>query len=308
VLFSPDGQWLAAKTDWQLVLWDWKHSQVQPRVFGPEPPAMFGGGGGSDSDFRTGQTMDISQGGNQIVFGKNYGDPGQYIWSLLDPTAAPRTLKDGYSGNQTNNLLFSPDGRWLATNPTYSGVALLWDLKSTAATFKELTGNRRMVSALAFSPDNHWLATGHGNDIYLWDLTSADPSSSPRILQGHSMTIWSLAFSPDGRILASGSRDKTIRLWDMTVKNIASSVVVLSGHTADVYDLAFARNGTLLVSNSLDGTTHVWDLNFERMLEMACEQAGRNFTQEEWSLYFDLENYRKTCPQWPQATETTPNQ
>jgi hypothetical protein len=31
-------------------------------------------------------------------------------------------------------------------------------------------------------------------------------------------------------------------------------------------------------------------------IEIACQRASRNFTQEEWSQYFANEEYRATCP------------
>jgi hypothetical protein len=34
------------------------------------------------------------------------------------------------------------------------------------------------------------------------------------------------------------------------------------------------------------------------LASLACQVAGRNLTQDEWSQYFPEDNYRLTCQEW----------
>jgi WD40 repeat protein len=314
VEFSPDVKWLVTNNYWQVIALPWTdRDQENWQAFGPKPPTAFGGGGGGQEGFRPGDNQVFSPDGQWIVFGKNSSatndegiesPSGRFIWNLGDLSKDPLELQDPFS--LTNHMSFSPDGHWLAVVPDSGGIAILWELTlpEPATRFVELIGNRRLVSAIAFSSDSRWLATGHGNDVYLWDLTSQNPATAARILQGHTGIIWSLAFSPDGQTLASGSRDQTIRLWDMNASNITTSAILLEGHTAEVYDILYANDSTL-VSNSLDGTTRFWRLNFAEMLALACREAGRNFTEQEWDLYFSGETSREICAEWSSSAVPT---
>jgi hypothetical protein len=49
----------------------------------------------------------------------------------------------------------------------------------------------------------------------------------------------------------------------------------------------------------LDPVLILWDVDPQSWVNRACQIAGRNFTQAEWTQYFPDEPYRITCPQWP---------
>jgi WD40 repeat protein len=305
--FSADSRWMISGAQGKIFVWDLQSSSANSDpAFTFEPERTAGGGGsGGDPDLRSDAGLAISPAGKWAAIGEGYLLSGTWVWDLQNPAKEPLTLTlDG--GNYTTNLIFSPDERWLAAAYDHS-VGVLWDLSAPDQNIPhyDLIGNRRLISALAISPDNHWLATGHGSDVYLWDLTSNDPSSAPQILQGHTMVVWSLVFSPDGSTLASASRDNTIRVWDMNAKNIMTSAVILNGHADAVYDLRFTQNGSTLASSSYDNTVRLWNMNVDELINLACKKAGRNFTKQEWALYFSEEAYRATCDQWALAQPET---
>ena len=92
--------------------------------------------------------------------------------------------------------------------------------------------------------------------------------------------LTNLGWARNGELLAITSSDGTVRLWD--VERSASAGVVWTGSGAvsgspPWYDEA---TQTLWVSSS--GKLVQIPLDPARWLELACEAAGRNFTQEEW--------------------------
>jgi hypothetical protein len=66
----------------------------------------------------------------------------------------------------------------------------------------------------------------------------------------------------------------------------------------------FSSDGRwLLLSN--DTGFHLWHVDIGEIKEFACRIVGRNFTWEEWQLYFSGEKPYRTCDQWPVPAEPT---
>jgi WD40 repeat protein len=158
-------------------------------------------------------------------------------------------------------VLFSADGRWLATR---SGRSVwLWDvaaiLTTRIAEGQELARlvHQKSVQAIAFSPDGRWLATAAGNPpgtgkVYLWETATGQAI----VEMAYDNWVNSIAFSPDGRWLANGGGDRLVRIW--------------------------------LIQP-------------EDLINEACARLTRNLTQAEWRQYLGDEPYRRTCPNLPSA-------
>ena len=54
-----------------------------------------------------------------------------------------------------------------------------------------------------------------------------------------------------------------------------------------------------LVTGSLDNTARLWPLQVIDLIDLARVTVGRNFTVDEWQLYFPGEPYRKTFAELP---------
>ena len=86
-------------------------------------------------------------------------------------------------------------------------------------------------------------------------------------------------------------------VWDLATREQLAKLPTTD--STRVISVAFSPDGTLLATGNDSGAVTAWNMQESFWLTRACELAGRNFRQEEWSLYFPNEAYRLTCSQWP---------
>jgi WD40 repeat protein len=101
----------------------------------------------------------------------------------------------------------------------------------------------------------------------------------------------------------TGSYDKMARLWDLSAKDPAASPVVLRGHEGAVNAVAISPNNHWLVTGSEDKTARLWPLHVNDLIELARVVVGRNFSVDEWQLYFPGKPYQKTFAEHQEADE-----
>jgi WD40 repeat protein len=245
LVFSTDGQMLAAAGDKSLIVWNVADgrelSNTQLSSFGAGNPAFS-----ADSRilaYEAGKNVHLLEmpGGrvyntlqhSSRVMGFSYLPDGK---SLITVTELD-DMNTYESGNATftvwgmdsgqtvstftqpgniERLVVAPDGKSLAA-VVGGGTLMIWDMES-GDRLQSFTGFRFGVPRFAFSPDGSVLAAGEGvgfevaspSGLRLFDVVTG---REVPMLKGHTGVIFNVAFSPDGRLLATASEDKTVRLW-----------------------------------------------------------------------------------------------
>ena len=132
------------------------------------------------------------------------------VWNLR---TAERTLRLRWPRGPLKAVVFSPDGKSLATASFFERGVRLWDVGS-GKLLRSFAGHRLGTNTIAFSPDGSTLATG-GSDglLRLWNVANGDLKST---LDGESIGLLSVVFLPDGHSLAAaGFGDNDIRIWNL---------------------------------------------------------------------------------------------
>jgi hypothetical protein len=156
------------------------------------------------------------------------------------------------------------------------------------------------ITTVAISPENHWLVTvSNDKTVRLWDLSAKDPAVNPVVLRGHAGRVNAVAISPDNQWLVTGSEDKTARLWVLSAKDPGANPVVLRGHEGSVNAMGISLDKRWVVTGSSDNTARLWLLQVKDLINLARITVGRNFSADEWRLYFPGEKYRKTFDDLP---------
>jgi WD40 repeat protein len=188
--------------------------------------------------------------------------------------------------NGGEHILFSPDGRWLATM-SLNGAIHFWHAFNGKPAFTHQPSKKYEQSAseiqygvvLAFTPDSKFLvlATGLLLEVHADGLKEIDAFGFPE-----ESAFWAyffsrkvagragcLAISPDGRYLAASSWPGKVDSWDLERRRLHQRVADCpksgtGGGTQAAYFnslwLAFSPDGKNLAYATEFGAVHLWDL------------------------------------------------
>ena len=241
IVFSPDGEALAAIGALGLTLWDASNGK-QIRALQAAP----GGASVAPTAFsHDGRRLASISYENRTVSIYDVATGAQ-----LHTIAGPREA--------VTSAQFSPDGRLLVTTCN-DGAIRVYDATTFSLVYR-LQGHQAAVRDARFLSNELLATVGDDRTLRLWRL---DPERKVVICKGHTARVWRAAFSPDGNLLASASTDGTVRLWN---PGDGSTQRVLTRHGSRFFHVDFAPDGTRLVTSgegrAADGVAPItlWDV------------------------------------------------
>jgi RNA polymerase sigma factor (sigma-70 family) len=178
------------------------------------------------------------------------------------------------TGVTTGEIVFSPDGRYLAA-ADFNRRLCLWDRATGTRLWDNALPAGKVVQRFAFAADGRTLAALHPDGtVSLVETTTGNVRATvgrarpPVAGRNNTFVVagmpqpfddgpQALAFSPNGRYLAISQAEPAVCLWDLLT---AKEVEQMTGHQGGITELVFSADGKRLISGSVDTTTMVWDL------------------------------------------------
>lgn len=233
--WSPDGKLLAFTTGGSTIhLWDMTAQQMLEPLLTEEEVRCFAWS--SDN------------------IGIAAGSSNNFWISHVNATDTPELR---HSEAPINDLIWSPDRRWLAL-ATEDGTIRVRDTRIWRENIK-LEASAGAARCLCWSPAGaSYLMAGYANgEIIMWDTNDW---RRRRAYHGHADAINCLAIAPNRVFIASGSTDGTIRLWRAD-ESAEEFQWVWREHSAPVINLCFSPDGKLLASKASNGELRLWDID-----------------------------------------------
>jgi hypothetical protein len=235
LMFSPDGNWLAAAggipgRQGEVKLFDLQHDQhavlftgadvVLAAAFSPDGSRLAAAG--TDNSIR-----------------------------IFDVAKRKEMLLIQQHADWVSAVVFSPDGTHLAS-ASRDRSARIYNAR-TGELELSYPGHGAAVNAVAFGPGGREvLSAGRDRKIHLWSMAEGKKTSE---FTGFEEEIYQVLAS--GEFVFSSGADRVVRQFQLEKGKLARS---FSGHADRVYALAYHAPTLRLASGSYDGEVRIWDV------------------------------------------------
>jgi WD40 repeat protein len=252
VAFSPDGQWLAAGAEDDLLrVFHARDGKLHLSLQHTE---------GIDS-------LRWSPDGSILASGEETGIVR--LWSMPQG----KLLRQGKVGGAVNELDFTSDGKLLLAVGDKTGARVFDTSSMKVVQVLHVDGIAPTIAG-RFSPDNKLAAVGgHEGKVQLWRLADGKPV---RLLNFTGRKVETLTFSPDGEYILYAGHDPHLR-----VVRLSDGAMVHQSEPVDNAEyVTFSRNGSFVASAHQDGVIRLWvwmrgdpDLNKRLHSDLMRKQA-----------------------------------
>jgi len=170
----------------------------------------------------------------------------------------PRSIARVIHGDEVRCVVFSPNGRLLATGSDDSTARV-----TEVQTGREIArvSHQSGVTSVGFSPDSRFLASASmDGTVRVLELVTGRQN----VKLVHDLQVYSVEISPDGSLLATASMDSTARIWSMQ----DGKELLRVAHGDQVRAAKFSSDGRFLATASWDSSSRVWETTSGR--EISC--------------------------------------
>ncbi len=239
---SPDGKYLLIGT-W-IGLWWYELATMKPVDLWETERGMV-------------SALGFSPNGALLATGN--WDGGVKVWDIQSRRCLATMQRKG-DFDLASELVFSPDGQYLASSGGKYDAVYVWDIETSEQIAKftvdeELQPRHRATGIpLTFSPDGRRLigATPE-NTFSVWDIETGERIAH---LIGHSFSLTALFLSPCRKFLVSADRDGNLRKWevDKLTTNTPIPVVTSLPKTINWVQYTYSSD-SILIAAMVSGTT-----------------------------------------------------
>lgn len=195
------------------------------------------------------------------------GDSEIFIWDLQNasnPTVYSPGTKPHQHDAAVTSVQWNKKVQHILGSVTYSGVAVVWDLKAKRAVLSFSDPNKKIRSrAIAWNPEEPTQLIVASEDdstpvIQVWDLRNT--YTPARYLEGHLAGIWAVSWCPmDNDLLLSCGKDNKTLCWDVKSGEVLCEVDI--GSESWNFDVQWSpRIPAVLCTSSLAGKIKTFSL------------------------------------------------
>jgi WD40 repeat protein/DNA-binding SARP family transcriptional activator len=237
-------------------------------------------------------TTAFSPDGSTLATAGDMGPNGVvFLWNVATGQLIARLPKLKL-GNNVFAATFSPDGRLLVVSAGVhsGGDEIVWNVNESRVE-RRIPADDTGVFWADISSDGTTLVTGgQSSGERLWNLSTGDPIGSP-ISSGPVNTV---DLSRDGRTLVAAGQG-WVTVTDVATGSILGRSWFPGVEAKEGLAALFAPDGQRLFIVSTTGAAWVWDMDPASWEARACQIAGRNLSEAEWSVNLPDRPYAPTC-------------
>jgi WD40 repeat protein len=176
-----------------------------------------------------------------------------------------------------------PDDRAVAVLDDVGGLSE-WDVE-TGQLRHSMQVDQRDAATVAYTSDGSQIGVGSVNGLLLWSPTTDQTELLD--LGGDAGSVVKFAFGPDNRYLALSVSSRSDDRNQVVIRDLIRGEIV---HTIPIWtvpvEVVFAPDGQTLAVAISEELIQLYDIRFLSDPRAAvCEQAGREFTEQEWGTY-----------------------
>ena len=180
-----------------------------------------------------------------------------HVWDLRTGTEQRYGTSNRTFPNPARQLLWSPDGRWVAAH-VWSGLVWLIDTQSATRTVLddgfEQKGYRSESHSLAWSPLGDVLAAAVHNEVRVWGIPSLELIAS--LSTSYYPLAWQWAWSPDAKWVALVNDTRSVSFWQLEGGRLTTGPVLKQ--PSGVESFAWSRDGERFMIASGDRRLRRW--------------------------------------------------